>query len=288
MTWQGRAAASGQIFFDTGDNSLVQFGTLEGDINGTLKDAIVTGIVGYPINGVPTSGLILKFNGSEWTFEVDSSTAHNLLSATHTDTSPNDVARGDIVVGSGASPAWNRLPLGTAEFVLYSDGTDVTYVRLGQPTPFQVGSITAPSWTVTGDLDTGLSVPTQDKLIVSASGQGLFTVDNTAGVPQLTLNAAQIVKVREFDQGSVNNFLTNGDYFAMMPSGGATVFLPGTPASGQVIQVKDKNGNAGPGAPNRIIINGNGKNIDGNSTINMTIVYGSFTLLYNGTQWNII
>ena len=51
---------------------------------------------------------------------------HDLLSATHTDTTPAAVLRGDIVRGS-VGPVWSRLALGLSGRYLRSDGTDLSY-----------------------------------------------------------------------------------------------------------------------------------------------------------------
>lgn len=44
--------------------------------------------------------------------------AHDILSATHGDTTPSAVARGDIVTGQGGTPKWAALAKGTAGYVL--------------------------------------------------------------------------------------------------------------------------------------------------------------------------
>jgi len=60
------------------------------------------------------SGAFVKMTG-ENTFALDTNTyltsvtAHNLLSATHGDTTPASVVRGDIITGQGATPKWTRL-----------------------------------------------------------------------------------------------------------------------------------------------------------------------------------
>lgn len=60
---------------------------------------------------------------------LTSVTAHNLLSATHGDTTAGTVARGDVVTGQGASPTWTRLAKGAASQCLQMDGSavDVTW-----------------------------------------------------------------------------------------------------------------------------------------------------------------
>jgi len=56
---------------------------------------------------------------------LTSVTPHDLLSATHGDTTASAVARGDLIVGTGATPKWDNLAIGTAGKALVSDGTDV-------------------------------------------------------------------------------------------------------------------------------------------------------------------
>jgi hypothetical protein len=57
-------------------------------------------------------------------------TAHNLLSTTHGDTTAGTVARGDLVVGQGASPTWSRLALGVSGRYLRSNGTDAAWAQV--------------------------------------------------------------------------------------------------------------------------------------------------------------
>jgi len=59
---------------------------------------------------------------------VGSITAHNLLSATHGDTTVQAVSRGSIVTGQGAVPTWNELVLGgITGSVITRDATDVLW-----------------------------------------------------------------------------------------------------------------------------------------------------------------
>lgn len=63
-------------------------------------------------------------------------TAHALLSASHSDTTAAAVARGAIVTGQGATPAWAKLTVGAASTLLGSDGTDVAWVASSTVMPF--------------------------------------------------------------------------------------------------------------------------------------------------------
>jgi hypothetical protein len=81
-----------------------------------------------------TTNMTCSFSGS--TFTLTSSggggTAHNLLSATHTDTTPATVVRGDLITGQTATPVWQRLALGSNNQVLESNGTDAQWLTLGK------------------------------------------------------------------------------------------------------------------------------------------------------------
>lgn len=56
-------------------------------------------------------------------------TFHNLLDATHPDTDPANVVRGDLIVGN-ATPLWGRFAIGTTGQFLRSDGTDPSWQLL--------------------------------------------------------------------------------------------------------------------------------------------------------------
>jgi len=63
-------------------------------------------------------------------------TTHNLLSATHLDTTPaTPPTRGDLVSGQDATPLWKRLAKGTSGQLLGCDASDVKWVN--SPTPLK-------------------------------------------------------------------------------------------------------------------------------------------------------
>jgi len=281
MTWMG-TAASGNLLWTTDDSDLFNLGKLVGDVVGLAESTIVSGIQGTAVEAaVPSLNQILKFDGSKWALATDATANHNLLSSDHPDTSPIDVSRGALIYGSGVSPAWHALPLGTAEFVLYSDGTDIVYVRLGAVTPFSLGTSSAPSMTFTGDLDTGWSAASPDVMVGSAGGDSLLTLNGIQD--SIELNGAQIVKSSGV---AVSTTVIASQYLILATANNITVTLPGAPITDQILVVKDRDGLATPAAP--ITINGNGNTIDGNSFIRIRRAYGSFTLYYNGTTWNVI
>ena len=75
------------------------------------------------------------------------------------------------------------------------------------------------------------------------------------------------------------------DYMlAVDVEGPATIVLPIAPV-GTVFIVKDIDGDA---ATNLITISGLGSTIDGSPTATIDSNYGSITLIFNGTEWNIV
>ena len=75
-----------------------------------------------------SSGVVLKICASVGpiTFAaVDTTAAHNVLSATHGDSTASSAARGDLITGQGASPKWDNLVKGADGQKLASDGTDI-------------------------------------------------------------------------------------------------------------------------------------------------------------------
>jgi len=80
--------------------------------------------------------------------------------------------------------------------------------------------------------------------------------------------------------------VTDADNVILVNAAPATITLPASPFIGQLYYVKDSGGNAT--GSNRIDIDGNGNNIDGNATIEIRNAYGAFTLLFNGSEWNVL
>lgn len=284
MTWIG-VANSGEILFTTGDNGLVDYSGITGDVSGVIDATVVTALQGTPVDAVAptTSGEILEFDGTSWVVvSAAAGSTHGLLDATViTDSATTAPTRGDIILAQGTgTPLWDALSIGTAEFVLFSDGTDASYTRIGTATPADDGLVGAPAFTFDSDRTTGGYLPASGSLGLVANGDEMITLDgiNT----QATIDAGQIVQTRA---GGATT-LTKADYVYLANAGSITVTVDATPTLGQVYHIKDAGGNASGASP--IEVAGNGNNIDGNATIEIRRQYGSFTLIYNGTEWNII
>ena len=105
-------------------------------------------------------------------------TTHAILSATHTDSTASTVARGDIIIGSGATPKWDNLAVGAS----------TTYLNGG----------TEPNWKVPIAADitipNGVGTPTYDDVqdflnMTQASGRftgGVLTASATVGAVDIS------------------------------------------------------------------------------------------------------
>ncbi len=102
---------------------------------------------------------------------IDVLAAHNLLSASHGDTLAAGVVQGDLVIGNG-SPAWARLPIGGANTVPHSDGTDITWQALviaDLPATVVLDTETPSGGEISGTFAAGLTIDLEavslDKLV---------------------------------------------------------------------------------------------------------------------------
>lgn len=105
------------------NNGILTVGSLAGVILGTagVLSAITTG----------SNGDVLTVVAGVPAFAAPSGVGtHNLLSASHPDTTPGTVARGDLITGQTASPTWKKLAIGAAATFLRSDGTDAAWFNL--------------------------------------------------------------------------------------------------------------------------------------------------------------
>jgi len=283
MSWPG-VGPSGYIYHSTQDDRLIGAEPIGGDVFGGLKTTIVSGIWGLPFqSGVPSSGDYFRFDGSQWAFSSGQGGGigpHDLLGIYHVDTIPHSPSEGDLIVGTTGT-LWDALPVGPEEYVIRSNGTTIEYVRLGQSTKFENGTAALPSVTFSGDNTAGLYSVSSGVLGLSANGILQLQIDGINDVA--TLDFGQNVKIRSTSSGIT---LGKSDYVVFVTAAPTTIDLDPSPNNGQIHYIKDSDGNAT--NPNPVTIDGNGNTIDGNATIKIRQNYGSFTLIYNGTQWNIV
>ncbi len=148
-----------------------------------------------------TEGNHLNYTASTNSFSCGTSgasSAHNFLSATHTDTLAATVTRGDIIVGNG-TPKWSDLALGSAGKILRSDGTDLTY-----------STATYPNTATTGDLIYASSANTFGNLAAVASGYYLASAGtSTAPVWTALPTITTVVTRPSTATGAVSTYAPN-------------------------------------------------------------------------------
>jgi len=283
MTWIG-VASSGEILHAMGDENLVFYSELIGDVTGTVGDTSVSGLQGYPISPTPPqTSELLVFLGGQWTPVTDSGGSggtHDLLSATHPDTVASAVSQGSLIRGN-STPKWEEYDKGTEGYVLYAAASDVEWTQLGAVTPFALGTAAAPSMTFVGDVDTGWSAETANTMIGTAGGNDMLTLDGAND--KLVLNGGQVI--RDTDTVGAYTVLVSDYIVSVKNTDPITITMPAAPTSGEMHVVKDANGNA---KTNYITVDGNGNNIDGNGTVVIRNNFAALSLMYNGTQWSII
>ena len=166
---------------------------------------------------------------SEFTNDVGyltSVTAHNLLSATHGDTTVGTVVRGDIITGQGATPKWVRLAKGTTGYFLKADATDAVWAAHGL-TYSDVGALASGGTAVDSDKWDGYqfadyldqtvkstSGPTFDHVHLGAGGFSTSTrMRAYLGAEQVNLTNATYTKVtlntENYDPGNNFDSVTN-------------------------------------------------------------------------------
>lgn len=124
--------------------------------------------------------LTIQSDGTSWFIIADKIAAsggstHDILSATHTDTTAAAVARGALMTGQGASPTWTKLVIGAAGTILKSDGTDVAWgtPAVQQSTLLDGGTVhtdTASAAVARGAIVYGDTTPRWNRLGVGAAG----------------------------------------------------------------------------------------------------------------------
>ena len=185
-----------------------------------------------------TTGKVLTTNGatSAPTWETPTLTAHNLLSATHGDTTASTVARGDLVVGIGASPTWDNLALGTVGKILRSDGTDLLYTTSTFANTYAVSTILYAS---SANVVTGLATGNSGLLVTSAGGVPSIATDIPTAV---TIGTAYIYRVGGTDVAVADGGTGTGSYTIgdlLIGNNSATLTYQSAGITGSCLRVDD-------------------------------------------------
>lgn len=209
-----------------------------------------------------------------------------------------------VIFNSNSSPNFGILNLQGNAFVNQIAGTTLVtqatstklITELGR-THKLISTTTSPySVLATDEIVSIGTISTQSTTIAVGSNgsslpQSIINVASTTGFPTsgfilvVTSNGAQVVQYTNVAGGNSFTGCTGGT--GTMSTGGAvsslfTVNLPAAPATGDTYTIKDSNGSAG---NNNILINGNGKNIDGSATLLVMTNFTQVNLVYNGTSW---
>lgn len=100
-----------------------------------------------------------------------------------------------------------------------------------------------------------------------------------------TLNTSGLIRTTTSVTTATYTALATDDVLICNRAGTISVTLLASPETGRTFTIKDDRGTA---AANNITITPAAGNIDGAATYVINTNYGSVTLIYNGTQWNII
>jgi hypothetical protein len=118
---------------------------------------------------------------------------------------------------------------------------------------------------------------------ITFTGSGATsTINTTTQAPSVRSNDA----LKVVTPGAYPYTTVPQDALILVDSSSARTIIPrASPVSGQTYIIKDNGGLAG---TNNITITPSGQNIDGAASTSININYGSVTIVYNGSQWNII
>ena len=108
------------------------------------------------------------------------------------------------------------------------------------------------------------------------------TINTTTQIPLVESNGA----IKVVTPGAYPYTTISQDGIILVDSSSARTITPlASPTTGQKHIIKDSVGSA---AANNITITPSGKNVDGAASAVININYGSATIIYNGTEWNLI
>lgn len=149
-------------------------------------------------------------------------------------------------------------------------------------------------------LDSIPASPTPGDIIAATSGAPSLWGRFPIGTPGQSLSVNELNQLEWRDpnivpplivtSGTVVNLPNENRRVVIVKTAGSptTVNLPSSPSLGQEVMIKDGKGDAGQPSFNQIDIVASGTTIDGFNTVRIRNNYGAYTLMWNGTEWNII
>ncbi len=136
-------------------------------------------------------------------------TAHNVLSATHGDSTAAACVRGDIITGQAVSPLWKRLAKGAAGAIVTANADDVlwsTYLLTGTAGGTTTFAVTnAKTLTLTATDSYNLTIPATGTAVLTSrtitSGSGLSGGGDLSADRTLAVGAGTLITVGADDVG---------------------------------------------------------------------------------------
>lgn len=256
-------------------------GALTADRNYTLPDydgtlATLTGSENLT-NKTLTTPTIASFTNA--THSHQNSTGGGTLDGAAIAAGTVAAARLGVMTGDGGSGgAKGAVPApatGDATKFLKGDGTWATPSGTGVTGPGSSTDTAIARWNGIGGTtlqDSGITIDGSNNMTIP----GRLITQSGRNIKVRVVTASGAVTVATSDYVVVVNKTTGA---------ATTVNLPSSPSTGDTYSIKDGKGDA---ATNNLTLTPASGNIDGAATFVMKVNYESITVVYNGTQWNII
>jgi hypothetical protein len=155
------------------------------------------------------------------------------------------------------------------------------------------GSNTAPSYSFTNSTNTGLYYSSNGggQAVLSGNGNASLAVGFNVAIEGGNTSITQGFLLTGIQTKTAAYTIAVSDCIIFVDtasaSGGVTLQLPNSLATGQIYYIKDSTGSA---STKNITLSGtvSGVNIDGATTSVINVNYGSLQVIYNGSQWSIL
>lgn len=140
-------------------------------------------------------------------------------------------------------------------------------------------------------ISTGIGIPTENRVPGSLylrrdgyADEGLYSFRPDGYWHKVSFS--QNTDITLISSGSTYNIIPTDRYIAVTTlSSSFQINLPANPNVGDTYKIKDTTGNASSSIV--ITISGNGKNVDGSSSIPINTAFAFMEFTYTGTQWSI-